>query len=155
MPQIFDIENAKDLFDVVEKRFKDYCGDPEKRTEDIIFIIMIVNHLREWIAPEFGPTSKDKCPDAKTDAEKFSRKLYDDTKFTVIRELCNGTKHAKKSPATTMEYETNILKWSNLLAVKNIFKGVPYSHLVDGQPIETFIAPIVELYRAWFAGQIN
>jgi hypothetical protein len=45
---------------VVERRFKDYCDDPEKRTEDIIVVIMIVNHLREWIAPGFNKDKK-KC----------------------------------------------------------------------------------------------
>jgi hypothetical protein len=60
MSQTFDIDNAKDLFDVVERRFKDYCDDPEKRTEDIIVVIMIVNHLREWIAPGFNKDKK-KC----------------------------------------------------------------------------------------------
>jgi hypothetical protein len=43
MPQIFDIENAQDLFDLVENRFQRYCDSTEKSTDDILSIIMMIN----------------------------------------------------------------------------------------------------------------
>ena len=47
---------AKDLFDIVEQKFGRYRSDSTKSAEDLILIIMIVNHLREWIAPGFKKT---------------------------------------------------------------------------------------------------
>jgi hypothetical protein len=48
------------------------------------------------------------------------------------------------------QYEENIVAWPNLFAVKNIFRGVPVSHSVDGKPVEALIAPIMAMYRDWF-----
>jgi hypothetical protein len=135
---------------MVEKWFKKYCDDSEKRTEDIIAIIMIVNHLREWISPGFGPDSSKNWPVAKTPADDVSRKVYEHPMFSTIRKLCNGTKHAKKVPVTATAYETDVYKWSNVYDVKDVYKGSPCRHLVDCRPVETFIEPIMELYRAWF-----
>jgi len=153
--EFFDIENAKDLFDVVEQRFKCYRSDSTKSAEDLILIIMIVNHLREWIAPDFKKTYDKNSktwtwPVANSEAEKFSRKIYEHSDFDLIRKLCNGTKHAKTVKKAETQYEENIFAWPNLLAVKNIFRGVPVSHSVDGKPIDALISPIMEMYRGWF-----
>jgi len=156
--KFFDIDSARDLFDVAEQRFARYCTDSTKSAEDLILIIMIVNHLREWIAPGFNKEYEQNCktwiwPAANSEAEKFSRKIYEHTNFDLIRKLCNGTKHAKTVKKTETQYEQNIFAWPNLFAVKNIFRGVPISYLVDGQPIENYVKPIMDMYRAWFYPQ--
>jgi hypothetical protein len=160
MAKFFDIESPKDLFDVAEQRFKRYCADSTKSADDLILIIMMVNHLREWIAPGF----KKKCdkksktltwPVAHSEAQKFSRKIYEHTNFDLIRQLCNGTKHADTVQKAKTQYEENIFAWPNLLAVRNIFRGVPVSHSVDGKPIEALISPIMEIYRDWFYPQAS
>jgi hypothetical protein len=154
----FDIESAKDLFDVAEQRFERYCAGSTKSAEDLILIIMIVNHLREWIAPGFGKKYDKKSktwtwPVANSEAKKFSRKVYEHANFDLIRKLCNGTKHAKTVNKADTQYEENIFAWPNLFAVKNIFRGVPVSHSVDGKPVDALISPIMEMYRDWFHPQ--
>jgi hypothetical protein len=84
------------------------------------------------------------------EAEQLARNFYEHTNFDVIRRLCNGTKHAKPVKKAKTQYEENIFAWSNLLAVKNIFRGVPVSHSVDGKPVETLIQPLMDMYRDWF-----
>lgn len=112
-------------------------------------IIMFVNHLCEWIAPGYQPKDG-KWALADTPAKKLSKSVYDNPSFSIVRELCNGTKHAKLSISATVKYEPNMLAWENLLAVKNIFRGAPTGHLVDGKPIETHIELIMKMYREWF-----
>lgn len=151
MAAFFDIESAKDLFEVVEQRFERYRSDSTKSAEDLILIVMIVNHLREWIAPGFKKNRKTGTwPVANSEAEKISRKIYEHPDFGSIRALCNGTKHASTVKKAETQYEGNIFAWPNLLAVKNIFRGVPVSHSVDGKPIDALISPIMEMYRDWF-----
>jgi hypothetical protein len=154
MPQIFDIESPQDLFDLVERRFKLYCEAVDKSPEDILFVIMIVNHLREWIAPDYNPRNGN-WQKADSPEKYFSQKVYKDINFDVIRNLCNGTKHANKAPNTSIEYEPNIFAWKSVFAVRHIFRGVPLSYLVDGQPIESYVKPVMEMYREWFYRSVD
>jgi|ERR1700730_3945365 hypothetical protein len=149
-PKIFDIESPEELLDLVEHKFKLYCEAAVKAPEDILFIIMIVNHLREWIAPGYKPKKDGTWPNADSPEKCFSQKVFKDTNFEVIRNLCNGTKHAKKMKNTGTKYEPNLFAWPNLFAVRNIFMGVPTSYLVDGQPIENYVKPILDMYLEWF-----
>jgi hypothetical protein len=149
MPRIFDIENAQHLFDIVEHRFRCYRTNNEKSTEDIIAIIMILNHLREWIAPKYEPQASE-WPPANSRAKQVSRHVYEHPSFAVIRELCNGTKHAKIMKSTSTEYDTNILASRDVVALRDIFRGVPVCHSVDGLPIEQHIELVMELYRKFF-----
>jgi len=146
---VFDIESAKELFDIVENRFSQYCGEREKSTEDILSIIMMVNHLREWIAPGYNPYGGGKWPPADTPEKQFSRRVYEDPNFALIRQVCNGTKHAT-SVATDTTFDPHMFAWKSLFKVRNIFKGVPISHLVDGEPIENRISAVMKIYRGWF-----
>jgi hypothetical protein len=144
---LFDITGARDLFALLEQRFDHYCADPEKSTEDILLIIMVANHLREWIAPGFDP----RRDAADSPDKKLSKQVYEHPHFNLIRQLCNGAKHLARMPPTSTEYETNVLAWRDVLAVKDVFAGVPSGHLVDGQRVEQIIGPVMHMYREWFA----
>ena len=152
---MFDINGPKELFDVIERRYTQYRQSTEKATDDILAITIFVNHLREWIAPEYSPTyNKTRCwkwPPARNEAEQFSRQVFEHPSFNVVRQLCNGTKHAKRAPSTDTQHEEDVLKWQNFLSVRDVCKGPPTAHFVDGQRIESCIDPVMELYRAWFA----
>ena len=151
MPSFFEIETARDLFNVLEMKLNAYCGRPQKDAEDILLILMICNHLREWIAPKYHPDQNHNWPPAKTPAQKLSKAVYDHPDFSIIRNLCNGTKHASKTKRTDINYEQNMFAWANLLAVKNLLKGVPTAHIVDGKPIEDIVKPVVAMYENWFS----
>jgi hypothetical protein len=158
MAQVFDISDATQFFGAIERCFQRYQSSREKSTEDLLFVVMGLNHLREWIAPEYKP----KCgPDPNVDGswpltdtpeKEFSREVYRNDNHKIIRKVCNGTKHAKRiSHTTATEHERNVLAWSDFLAVADVYKGPPIAHLVDGYPVERYIEPLIALYRTWFA----
>lgn len=145
------LKRARELFNVLKAKFSAYCGRPQKDGEDILLILMICNHLREWIAPKYHPNNGGTWPPAKTPAHIFSKSVFEHPKFSTIRNLCNGTKHASKTTGTEINYEPNMFAWANLLSVKNLLKGVPTAHIVDGQPIEDIVTPVIAKYEEWFA----
>jgi hypothetical protein len=149
MPKIFDIEHAQHLFELVESRFQRYRDDDEKATEDVLSVLMMVNHLREWIAPNYNP-ERGIWPSTHSPAEQFSRRVYEHADFAVIRGLCNGTKHAKTIKGTATKYDPYLSRWPKISSVKSLIRGVPISHSVDGRPIEDHIEPVMALYREWF-----
>lgn len=154
--KIFDIDTADELFAMLRERFDQYCYDPEKSTEDAIFIVLIANHLREWIAPGYGPKGK-KWPVAKTEAQKFSQRVYSDKNFEVVRAIANGTKHLRTGPKTSVSYtghsghqpEQDVAIIGHI-AGRPILKGIPEGHYADGTNLKDIIAPVVALYREWF-----
>jgi hypothetical protein len=75
---IFDIGNAKEFFASIQHRCGLYPACTVKSTEDLLYIIMGLNHLREWIAPGFGIKSDGTWPTSNTPAQALSRKVYED-----------------------------------------------------------------------------
>jgi hypothetical protein len=153
IPHIFDIGSAHDLFKLAEQHFMAYRDKPVKTTGDVILIVMIVNHLREWIAPKFEPTrqlpnGKLKWPTADTPEKRFSQKIYQNADFAVVRQLCNGTKHSKVMPSTKSHPLELVGSSPDVKVV--ITGGVASGHLVDGRPFEDVIGPLMSEYRSWF-----
>lgn len=153
---MFDIESAAELFAMLRHRFEDYSTDDEKSTEDAIFIVLIANHLREWIAPNYGP-SKNIWPPATTDAERFSRRVFENSNFSVVRKLANGTKHLRQGPKTDTLYFGEAATGDiprnmqiGLIAGQPVLKGLPAAHFVDDQLLEDVIGPVIDLYAEWF-----
>lgn len=148
---MFDIESARELFAMLRTRFGQYSEELEKSTEDAIFIVLIANHLREWIAPGYNP-SNNNWPSAKTDAERFSRRVYEHSDFALVRALANGTKHLKNSSRTDTMYFNNTMDDLRLGDVggQPIMKGIPAAHFVDDRLLETVIDPVMKLYGEWF-----
>lgn len=151
MSRFFDIETAMDAFSILEYKFKEYCRDTAKSAEDILLILMLANHLRERIAPNFNP-KRGKWPPVRTPEQRFSKKIYEHPNFAAIRQLCNGSKHATRGTLRTdTKYERNMHAWTSFHKVTNMHKGLPISDLVDGEPIERIIEPVIERYRHWFS----
>ena len=148
MPEVFDVLGERDLFKLVEREWAEYREKPEKSTAQVMAILMILNHLREWIAPQYGPRNG-QWPSDDTPEKTFSKQVYADSNFTVIRQLCNGTKHASLRLQTEAEFETYIDGSSP--DVRLHLTDVPSGHLVDGKPVEEFIAPVFQMYSDWFA----
>ena len=121
MMAIFDIETPERFFHLIEQRFIRYQANVVKPTEVLLFIIMGLNHLREWIAPQFEPISHNPLtwPPANTPEKAFSKKVYEDADHKVIRALCNGVKHVKargltpEKPKheTSTAHDSNLDKW--------------------------------------------
>lgn len=149
---VFDIERPDQFFHSICSRYRKYQQPVQnggRTTEDIIYVIMGLNHLREWIAPE---SSAKKYRPTCTDQEKqFSSTMYDDPNFTRLRHITNGTKHLKVSnTVTTAVGGTSVDEWPDWDAALDVDAGLPSEHLIDGEPARNVIDPVVAMYQEWF-----
>jgi hypothetical protein len=156
---IFDVIDARRLFVILKAEFEIWIQDREHHTAEAISLILMTNHLREWIAPGYNPDRKGRWrPDPPvTPEQRFSREVYNDPNFKIVRAIANGTKHAKERQESTphsssVKYAPGTEGLLHLGSVggEEIFTGIPIEHLVDNQPLETVLAPIIDLYRRWF-----
>jgi hypothetical protein len=142
---IFDVGDGRQFFESIERCYAFYQSQEVKSTEALLYIIMGLNHLREWIAPGYKAKDEPKTPE-----ERFSRMIYDHPDHAAIRMLCNATKHSTKRVNTSTDHEANVLAWPDFLGVADIFKGPPVAHFLDGRSIEVRIGPVLTLYRSWY-----
>jgi hypothetical protein len=151
---MFDIQSADELFAMLRERFEQYRADKEKGTEDAFFMILGSNHLREWIAPGYKCSGKGKdrrWPAAKDEAQHFSRQMYENENFTIVRKLANGIKHLRASTTTTLDLDgTEGVAVIGHIGGKKILKAIPASHYVDGKDLAEVLEPVMELYATWF-----
>lgn len=76
---MFDLNTAEDLFFYIQDSMKKYLANKHKNVSDVFFLIMALNHLREWIAPGYHPRFNDKSKsnewkETNNGAEIFSKK---------------------------------------------------------------------------------
>ena len=139
---IFDITRPDQFFIIIEQTFRDYqTADRVKSTKDILFVIMGLNHLREWIK---------KWPSAHPDANEFSDRLLKDTDYGMINSLCNGIKHICQAPTTSTIHDTTMDEWTNVDDVLDFDKGPPTAHFIENEPVEAVIQRVIDLYKEWF-----
>ena len=150
---IFDVIDARHLFAILTTEFKLWSEDHEHHTAEAISLILMTNHLREWIAPDYNPDGKGRWkPDPPVTAEqRFSREVYENPHFKIVRALANGTKHAKAARHTTrVKYARRDLARIGEVRGLEISTEIPTEHLVDDQPLYSVLAPVINLYRRWF-----
>jgi hypothetical protein len=148
---IFDINNAKGLFFLINRTMKDYCSKKEKDAVKLLFLIMALNHLREWIEP--GYNKKDgKWPVANTLKKQFSKKVYMLPEFGTIRKLSNNTKHIiSKPPNTDSEHGLPIDEWDDFDSVASFDNGPAIHYLVDGVNVINILDTVINFYKTeWF-----
>jgi hypothetical protein len=85
---IFDLNTPLDFFNSIRQIIKRYKSNKVKDIEELLYIIMGLNHLREWIAPGYDLQKPPKIPE-----ETFSRAIYNTPSHETIRLLCNHSKH--------------------------------------------------------------
>ncbi len=87
--------------------------------EPLLYVIMGLNHLREWIAPGYNP---EKTPS--NEQETFFQLIFKNASFKVINSLFNKTKHFQRMKENTSS-EHNVLfdEWLDINAVRNWDKG--------------------------------
>lgn len=148
---IFDLNDPHAFFHSIKYQLIQYEEETTRSTEDILYVIMGLNHLREWIAPDYKFDNTAKVwPAPKTEAEAFSKRIYDTPEFKIVRSLCNQTKHPKNKVLTSTLHGANIDDWKNWDAVVDFDLGPPTRHFVNGIPIEEILRPLVTEYESWF-----
>lgn len=153
MSGLFDFIDALAFFKSIQRRYESYRQGRIKKTEDLLYIILGLNHLREWIAPGYNKIVN-KWPPADTAEKTFSKAVFDNHDFDILRQLANGTKHAK---AVKAGYAggASIDDWEDFDSVADVDKGPPTAHFVDGRRVEEIVGPVIQLYGDWFSGRYH
>lgn len=152
---VFDIYSPEEFFYSITNALENYKRAKQKSIEILLFTLMGLNHLREWIAPGYNPQykcGKKHWKTPSTDAERFSKVIYDNASFKIIRSLCNRTKHLKRIEMNTYSnHDVPLDDWSDIDAVRNFDKGPASDYFVDGTNIIKIIDEVIDSYRKeWF-----
>lgn len=152
---IFDIYSPEEFFYSINTAWTNYKKGKQKSVEILLYVIMGLTHLREWIAPGYNPQYKlvkKLWEFPSTDAERFSKAIYNDASFEIIRGLCNRTKHLKQMKAnTSSDHDVSFDDWSDIDAVRNWDKGPASAYSIDGIDVINIIDKVIDFYRReWF-----
>lgn len=140
----FDISSPKLFFQAIRRATKELKQSEFKNTEKLMFVIMGLNHLREWIAPKNTPLSP---------AKVFSQKIYKLKAHKTIRRLCNHSKHMDPfGGVMSMPPPAMIDDWPDVDSVNNFDYGPPRGYLVDGKDLLEVISEVIRYYDDhWFS----
>lgn len=145
---MFDV-SPEEFFYTIVHAFTRFRSARAKERADLFYVIMGLNHLREWIAP--GYTHK---KPAKTQAEEFYNEVYTCPEWKILNALCNGAKHTGESVATDVKYDLPISAWPSFSGVVRFSKGPPSAFYCESRNIEEVFEAVIMFYQArWFASE--
>ena len=149
---MFDVTTPNDLFFHACRTMEHFENRRTKKISDLFFLIMALNHLREWIAPGYKKDENGMWPLPLNPQQKFFLSIWDLPEFRTINGICNGTKHfISKHKATSAEYGLNFDDWDNIDDIQNFDNGPPKAFKVDDIDIEPVLRKIIEFYSTnWF-----
>ncbi|GCE65922.1 hypothetical protein OMCYN_01868 [cyanobiont of Ornithocercus magnificus] len=155
---------AEELFTCLDIALNRYRSGKAKQIEDVFFLILGLNHLREWIAPGY-----DHKQEAKSTEQKFYNEIFKNNDFKIIRQLSNNAKHLLKNPmGTSRSSGLSIDDYPPIDEVSNFDEGPPSGFYVeveikdegktDEKRTETkdvgeVLQNLLEIYRKWFQVQ--
>ncbi len=143
---IFNIHTSEDFYFTIQNALKNYQNSKAKRIEDLFFIIMGLNHLREWIAPNYNRENK-----AQTRGEEFYNEIFKNEDFRTVKELCNGSKHLKPGGETRYKSDFPITDWPDISSVRSIEEGPPSTFYANGEEVGNILERLSDFYRdRWF-----
>lgn len=146
---IFNIHSAEEFYDSIRYALERYQKSPAKKVETLFFIVMGLNHLREWIAPDYNHKAEPTTPE-----EKFYNDIFYNKDFKTIKALSNGSKHLQAGPKTTYESGLPISEWPDMGSLKSISEGPPSAFYVKNEEISIILERVLNFYSArWFDDQ--
>lgn len=148
---LLDINSEEGFFEIIKNSFKKYKNEKDKSIEILLFIIMGLNHLREWIAPGYAPfTHNGNINVPKTRYEQFSNDVYITNEHKIIREICNKSKHLK-SNGTSSDHALPSDKSITIDEIINFDNRLAVSYMVDDRDITDIIEKLIFFYQTgWF-----
>ena len=143
----YDIESAEQLFGLLKAVAESFTSGRGRRTQDLLFLVFGLTHLREWIAPGYDP----KRPPA-TPEETFYQKIFELREFNVLRDLCIRSKHMSPSEGVMGTlYGADIDDWPDIDSVTDFDRGPPIAYSVDGDDVDDIIRAVIRFYdENWF-----
>jgi hypothetical protein len=145
---IFDLNTPSQFFDSIRRILDRYKSSNAKDIEDLLYVLMGLNHLREWISPGYDPFKRQ----PQNPQEHFYNAIWENHSFKKIKALCNRTKHLQPiSEKTSSTHGIPLDDWPNVDAVRNFDLGPPSNYFVDGENVIEVIDEIVRFYQDnWF-----
>lgn len=158
---VFDIASAEAFFSSAVSKFKQYQASDNsiKSTQDILYVIMVLAHLREWIAP--GKRFSNEVV-ATSAAHQFGIDLYNQCPaYKDLLGICTATKHSKPT-STDVGGGLNIDDWPNFDDVLSFDNGPATSHVVYtkrgnitvGYDVCDLIEQVIKEYAIWFGRDV-
>jgi hypothetical protein len=143
----YDIESADQLFSLLKAVANNFMETHGKRTQDLLFLVFGLTHLREWIAPDYDPKRAPATPE-----EKFYQQIFGLEEFNVLRALCNRSKHMSQSDsAMAAIFGANFDDWPDIDSVTDFDRGPPIAYFVDGRDVNDVIRVVIKFYdENWF-----
>lgn len=144
---IFDIDSPEIFFYSIQYTFEKYKNNKEKSIESLLYIIMGLNHLRDWIAPGYDFRSSPQKAN-----EFFYKLIFDEcASFQIINKLCNRTKHLTTSVNTSSLHDLPLDEWMDIDSVKNFDRGPATDYFIDGKNIIEVMEDVIKSYKSnWF-----
>lgn len=149
---VFDLNAPEEFFQSICRVLERYKISTAKNIEDLLYVLMGLNHLREWIAPGYNWKNPPETP-----SQKFFNSIYETSEFKTVKALCNRTKHFElsqnKTPSeyefnkTSSEHDLKIDDWPEIDSVKNFDLGPVSNYFVDGKNITNILDGLVEYYK--------
>lgn len=147
MNGIFDLKTSEEFFNTILRIYGRYQQTTAKDIEDLLYVLMGLTHLREWIAPGYYHTTPAGRPE-----QVFYNEIWDIASFKIIKSLCNHTKHLTTIRETTSSlHDIPFDNWPDVDAVRDFDLGPASRYFVDGKDIIEIVDDVIAFYRAkWF-----
>ncbi|SFL88143.1 hypothetical protein [Pelosinus propionicus] len=144
--KIIDMNSEEDFFEILKTSFIKYKTENNKSIELLLFIIMGLSHLNEWIAPGYAPFTKNGNINVpKTKYEQFSNDVYLTNEHKIVREICNKAKRIESSVKPLISCTRS------LDGATDFDNGLVTSYTVDGRDITEIMEKLIRFYQTrWF-----
>ena len=151
---LFDINSPEAFFRTICRSTKILRTAQAKEMDRLLFVILGLNHLREWIAP--GYEHRTNIPPIKPEEHLFEE-IFTLDSFKLLNAICNHSKHLRPFPGPVeTKYGLTIDEWPNIDSVESFDNGPPSGYSVDGRDVLDAVDEVVKFYEEkWFSKPIG
>lgn len=141
--RLFDINSPEAFFRAIRRNAEILQDARAKETDRLLFVILGLNHLREWIAPGYKAGD---CP--RTPEERLFEGVFALDSFKLLNAICNHTKHLRPfSDCVETKYSLPIDEWPNIDSVESFDDGPPSGYSVDGRDVLDAVDDVIRFYE--------
>jgi hypothetical protein len=146
--QFFDINSDEAFFHSLERAALKFRLPKIKDTANVLYLLMGVNHLRDWICHGFN--AKEQAP--ATPEQHFYVAIYDLPEFKIVNSLCNRSKHMGRMPyQLEARYGAMVSEYPDIGSLFSFENGPPLGYFVDGRDLIEIINVVLRFYRSeWY-----
>lgn len=145
--QFFDINSDEAFFQSLERAASKFRSTKIKDTAKVLYLLMGVNHLRNWICPGFNAKDQPVTPE-----QNFCVAIYSLPEFKIVNSLCNRSKHMGRMPyQLEAKYGAMVSEYPDISSLFSFENGPPLGYSVDGRDLFDIIDVVLRFYRSeWY-----